>query len=98
MKINKWYALRNFINSHEFLTRKDLKDEKLLDGSTTDNYVRFLTKCGFLKKIGMAEYQRILIIPDELSSSILLIIAYDEVKKIQFFRREKLKKINLTIK
>jgi len=96
MKINKWDLLRNYINSHEFLTRKDLKAEELLDGSTTDNYIRFLTKCGFIKKLGMAEYQRILMIPVELSSSILIIIAYDEVKKLQFFRRMKLKKINLS--
>lgn len=96
MGVSKWSEIRNYVNSHEIIIRKEINKE-LLIGSTSDNYLRLLERCGFVKNIGVGKKQRLEMIPEELTSSMLEKIVYDESKRIQFFRKEKLKKINLTI-
>lgn len=90
---SKWEEIRNYVNTHEIIVRKELNKE-LLIGSTSDNYLRFLERCGFVKSIGTGKKQRLFLIPEELTTTVLEKMVYNESKKIQYFRRLKLEKIN----
>ena len=95
MGISKWSAIRDYVNSNEIIFRKEINKE-LLIGSTSDNYLNRLERCGFVKSVGIGKKERLNIIPEDLTSSKLEEIAYDETKRNQYFRILKLKKINLT--
>ena len=90
--MNKWEKIRDYVNSHEIIIRKELNN-KLLIGSTSDNYLNRLEKCGFLKFIGVGKKQRIEFIPESLTTNILEKIAYSEPERIKYFRKLKLEKI-----
>lgn len=90
---SKWELIRNYVNTHEIIIRKDL-EKHLLIGGTSDNYLNYLVNSGFVKKIGIGKKQRIQMIPEDLSSSMLEKIAYSEPKRIRYFRRLKLIKLS----
>lgn len=97
MGVSKWKDILNYVNTHEIIIRKEINKE-LLIGSTSDNYLRLLERCGFVKNIGTGKKQRVEMIPEELTSSMLEKLVYNESKRIQYFRNLKLKKIAESIK
>jgi hypothetical protein len=89
--MNKWETLKEYVNSHEFITRKILHSKDLLDGSTSDNYINMLRKIGFIKRTAPGEYTRVEKIPEDLTSSKLTqIYSKDPIK---YWRKVKLEKI-----
>ncbi len=100
MELSKWDKIKNYVNTHEMIIRKELNKE-LLIGSTSDNYLNLLEKSGFLKTIGFGKKQRIYPIPNSLSTNILQKIAYDYEEQIKYFkkyyRKLKMEKIKASI-
>jgi len=94
---NKWQDVKNYVNSNEKFTRKEMT--KFYNGNfghTEDQYILFLKHCGFLEKIKIGEYVRIMKVPDDISLSLITKLSYDENERKRIFRREKLKKIGLS--
>ena len=94
--MNQWLEYKKYANSHEYFTRKELK-ENSLHGNTIDNYINLTAKSGFIKKTGRGQYTRILKIPNFISSSLILKLSYDKEKRekilITIIRKEKLENI-----
>ncbi len=87
--MTKWKNIKDYINSHEFITRKEL----LLNDLLEENYINMLRIIGFIKRISPGKYITVCKIPEELTSSYLKIIAYNQTIKIQYQRKLKLNKI-----
>jgi len=95
--VNKWQEVKNYVNSHDKFTRKEMtKFYNGRFGHTEDQYVLFLKHCGYLKKIKIGEYERIMKVPDDISLSLITKLSYDEIERKRIFRKEKLKKIGLS--
>jgi len=95
--MTKWDLIKDYVNSHDIITRKELKISNL-GGNTVDNYINLLRNTQFLTRIGRGKYKRIIKIPNSLSSSKLSKIAYnyelrDKLMK-SLIRKQKLDDIN----
>ena len=89
--MNKWEIIKNYVNSHDFITRKELRSDDLLVGSTADNYINMLRNIGFIKRTNLGQYIRIEKIPEELTSTQLQKIK-DPIKYWRQLKLEKIKK------
>ena len=94
--MNKWNDVKNFVNSHDIFTRKELKKESLSD-NTVDNYINYIIKAGFIDRIGRGKYKLLIKIPKYISSSIIFVLAYNEEKRTKLMtsliRKQKLENI-----
>lgn len=97
---SKWKIIKDYVNSHESFTRKDMR--KVMDnfGHSEDQYILIMTNVGFLEKPKTATYIRLAKIPENMSISKLTKLAYDsdykeEKQKLLTIikRKEKLNKI-----
>ena len=95
--MTKWDLIRDYINSNEIITRKNIINNLNEKGSTVDGYINLLKNCEFIKRIGNGIYERISKIPDFLTSNMLTIIAYDKVKRIKLIRKLKLEEIKKSV-
>ena len=91
--MTKWDLIKDYINSNEIITRKSIIKNLYEKGSTVDGYINLLKNCKIIKRIGNGIYERNSKIPTILTSNMLTIIAYDEIKRIKLFRKLKLEEI-----
>lgn len=76
-KSTQWSIVKNFINSHDFFTRKDMRKVMPDFGHSEDQYILIITNVGFLEKIKTATYVRKAKIPENISISKMIKLAYD---------------------
>lgn len=96
--INKWQEVKNYVNSNENFTRKDIKKHFDMNRShTEDQYILFLMHCGFIERVACAKYKRIIKIPNFLSSSLASELSYNTEKRekvmLKLIRKQKLENI-----
>jgi hypothetical protein len=98
MEINKWEQVKNFVNnSTNIFTKKEMKNT--IDvGYTGELYVALMMNAGFIKRIARSKYQKIINVPNYMTSTFLQSIAYSDHKKKKIMtalsRRQKLENIN----
>jgi len=94
--MSKWELIRNFVNSNsEIFTTKDvrtyvdLKTQNITKytASTESQYVLHMMHCGFIKRLSRGKYQRQIMIPEFVSSTLLQTLAYDKGKRDDFMRK-----------
>jgi len=97
--MTKWQEIKDYVNSHELFTRKEMK--KIGLGTTGDMYINNLRNAGFVIRIGRGQYKRIIKIPNYISSSLMVDIAYSEDRRKKFMmtliRKQKLENIRFKI-
>lgn len=100
-EISKWKLVKNFVNSHEIFTKKEMRDTlKLIKSSnyTESQYVNHMLNAGFVKRIGRGKYQRMIDIPISLSTTKIVQLSYMNRKErekyiLKLVRKQKIKNI-----
>jgi len=91
---SKWDIIKDFINSHDAFTKKELREKyNIILCSTTEQYILLFMNAGFLIRIGRGSYKRDMFIPDNITSSNIIELSYDKIKRDKYKRRTKLEKI-----
>lgn len=96
---NKWQDVKNYVNSNENFTRKEMTKFFENFSHTEDQYILFLKHCGFIERISTAKYKRIVKIPDFVSSSLASELSYNKEKRekvmLKLIRKQKLENIKI---
>ena len=97
--ISKWQEVVNYVNSNENFTRKEMTKFFENFGHTEDQYILFLKHCGFIEKIDVAKYKRIIKIPNFVSLNLVSEISYNIEKReklmLKLLRKQKLENIKV---
>jgi len=101
MAKNKWQLVKDFVNANEFFDKKLMRftlNIKESSNYTEGQYVNHMMNAGFVKRIGRGKYERLIKIPENVSSSMIYKLSYDNefTKKymLTLARKQKLKNIN----
>jgi len=86
-----WRDIKDFVNSHEKFTRKDLYKNGFY--TTGENYILLMKHVGFINKVGIAKYERIIKIPESLSSTKLYNLVKNKSEGLKYMRKYKLENI-----
>ena len=94
--MSKWDDVKKFVNDNEFFTKAQVR-KNMKCGNTESSYINYMMQAGFINRIGRGKYQRVVKVPESISSSKILTIAYSPegknfVKKL--IRKQKLENIN----
>jgi len=96
--MTKWETVKEFINSNEKFTKKDLKNN--ISGFKDSNYqyIIRLMKIGILDRTELAHFKRVVQIPKNISYTKIRKLSYENDKvKLNFLtlmmRKEKLQNI-----
>ena len=97
MSQSKWQEIKNFVNTNEHFTRKDMKDNFKKFSQSHEQYILILKHIGFIDKPTIATYDRIVKIPEKLTSSYIIKLMQNEELKNAYMskiiRKEKLNKV-----
>ena len=74
--MNKWETVKEYINSNENFTKKDLKNN--ISGFKDNNYqyIIRLMKIGIVDRVDLAKFKRIAKLPKNIS--------YNKIRKISY--------------
>ena len=89
-----WELVKEYINTHDVITRKKLHEVIHNGGNTLDQYINLIRNAGFIQRTKRGQYIKLSNIPDYIKSNSILMLAYNDEERLKFFRREKIKKLN----
>lgn len=91
LEMTEWYNIKEFVNSHEKFTRKELYEYGL--STTGEQYLLLIRRVGFVNKFDIAKYERLYKIPDSLTSTKISNLVNNKLDCLKYIR--KLKLINI---
>jgi hypothetical protein len=98
---NKWQLVKDFVNANEIIDKKIMRSTlNIKDSSnyTEGQYINHMLNAGFVRRISRGKYERLVKIPEKMSSSTIYRLSYDlEFTKkymIALLRKQKLNNIN----
>lgn len=94
--MNKWEQIKLFVNTNEYFTRKDYINSKIYSStfSSIDQYILLMKNSGFIEKLGIGKYKRLIIISENVTLNLINKLAYNSEERIKYFRKLKLEKLN----
>ena len=87
-EMTEWYNIKEFVNSNDKFTRKDLYNYGC--SGTGEQYLLLIKRSGFISKIDIAKYERLYKIPDSLTLNNILKIVNNKISILKYIRKIKL--------
>ena len=82
MKINKWELVRDFVNNNKKFTKSEMRKTLNIASSsnyTEGQYVNHMMNAGFVERTGRGAYSRIIKIPKNVTSTLIVKLSYDKI-------------------
>ena len=77
---NKWQLVKEFVNANEFFDMKLMRSTLNISkcsNYTEGQYVHHMMNAGFVRSIARGKYERLIKIPEKMSSSTIYRLSYD---------------------